>query len=403
LDNIKNISCPNCGSNDIKIGNKGIIECLSCNGKFLVNVDDNLINAINRIERLKNDSEKTIKSGYKYNPSITKDEFKDQVLLFLNIIDEAPSYIYDELELSPVNEIDVPILEATGHSEINYSRMIGNDKIETWTEVKITKYPDGSEHKENINHSKTVIDWDPDSGMLVGDATVSRYSTKFDDYDDAISLKRNNKDISNLDDDILDEIKIDDNLIKELKNEILNTVFRENISYPGDHVKNETYSGNTKINELNVVVLPLYELELTLRDKTITFYSSANSPVEIKRKGEFPPEDDEEENRKHIEELLNEKKNNLKKPKLIKYLSIISGIFFFILFLILGIEFSNTFLNVSSFVLLFIGIIISAIFNSKIKKIDLEYNTKIDDYNNDRKNRLRKLKTDNYKRYINQK
>ena len=63
--------------------------------------------------------------------------------------------------------------------------MIGNDKIETWTEVKITKYPDGSEHKENINHSKTVIDWDPDSGMLVGDATVSRYSTKFDDYDDA--------------------------------------------------------------------------------------------------------------------------------------------------------------------------------------------------------------------------
>ena len=397
----KSISCPNCGSNDVIIGQKGIIECQSCNTKFLVNVDNNLLNAINKIERLKRDPETFFASGIKYKDSITKNEYIDKILLYLKNEYLAPAYIFDEMELGTVNKIEVPIICATGHSEINYSRLIGNDRIETWTEVQTTKYSDGSTKKDYINHSRTITDWDPDSGMLVGEATAGAYDDKYLIYEDVISIENRERDTEVLSDSELDSYEINQELIKELKNRITNKVFYNNISYPGDHVKNESYSGITKITELSCVVLPIYELELIIRDKQISFYSCSNEPVIIKRKGDFPIQDDQEEANNEVNKMATERDKVALKPRTFMYLSYIGGIVLFLLFIILGSTYNIVFLNYISFVVLVSGIISGFIFSRKVKKIIREFGTKITEYNNKRAERLQHLKDEGYERYIN--
>ena len=399
-DNTKSISCPNCGSTDVKIGQKGIIECQSCNGKFFVNADENLINAIHKIERMKRDPETVFASGIKYEDSITEDDYVNKILLYLKDEYLAPGYIFDELICEDVKRIEIPIVCATGHSEINYSRMIGTDKIETWTEVKTTKYSDGTSKKNYYNRSKTVTDWDPDSGMLVGEAVESAYDDKYKQFDDVITLENRENNTTILSDSELDSYEINPEMINDLKNRITNTVFYKNITYPGDHVKNETFSGTTKITELSCVILPIYVLNIKVRDELITFYACSNGQVDIKQVGHFPMQDDQEEANNAVYEIAKERNKVAFKPKTFMYLSYFLGIAFFLLFIILGSNFDIVALNIISFIVLLSGIVVGLIFSRKVKKITREYGTKINEYNNIRDARLQKQKDEGYERYI---
>ena len=91
--------------------------------------------------------------GYIYNDSYSEKDFYDAVLETIRNDSMAPSYIFDEMIISKVVRINVPLILTDGDSEIKYSRMIGFDKLETTTKTKTTTYGSGYQNKTHSTSS----------------------------------------------------------------------------------------------------------------------------------------------------------------------------------------------------------------------------------------------------------
>ena len=316
--------------------------------------------------------------GYKYNDSFSEKEFIDAVLKYIKNDVESPAYIFDEMKCSTVSRINVPLFECDGKSIIEYSRLVGYDTIETTT--KYTKTTSG-----NLNHktsSRTITKWKNDYGTITGTESSSFYEDKYKIYDDYIAnhqMDKNN--ITKLKDDELNIYPLNNEIIDYLKNDILNKVYENNITYPTNKIKDEKYFGETQLYNSFLTIVSLYSINITIKDKIITFIAITNGEIEIKRYGEYPL-DDYSDILNFNHEVTKERIEATKKPRLILKISILSSILLFIILLILGITLNILAMTIISIVILVIGLIIGIKAINDIKKISKPYYKKISEHNN---------------------
>jgi len=334
--------------------------------------------------------------GYLYNDSFNEKEFIKAVLKYIKD-DSSPSYIFDEMKMGKVSRINVPLILTGGTSEIEYSRLIGYDTIETTTKYRTS--PDGNTKRST--YSRTITNWKKDSGIISGTSSSGYFDNKYKIYDEYITnhvMDKNN--IRRLNDDELDKYNLDDEIINYLKNDILNKVFKENITYPGNHIKNETYSGTTELFDTTLTIISLYSVEITIKDKSITFIASTNGDIEIKMFGEYPL-DNYEETFKFTKEITSKRKEATKKPRALAKYTILSTIILFILLLVLGISLNILALTIISIVILILGLIITIKFSLDIKKISKPYYNQIREYNINNVKNKQKIKEEGYQNYLN--
>ena len=341
-----------------------------------------------------------INVGYKYNDSFTENDFIEAVINNIRDDINGPSYIFDEMSLSKVFRINVPIFLSSGDSTINYSRMIGFDKIITTTKYKTTTYGSGVQNRTQSTSSKTVTDWKQDSGTITGSATSGIYHEEYMIYDEYITnhvMDKNN--VSNLSSDELSQYYLTEDEINYLENDILEKVYRNNITNYGDHVKNEEYYGETRLYNITCTIVSLYAVEITLRDRTIHFIASSNGDIELKQFGDYPA-DDYENLFKFNKEISAQRREATKKPRALAKCSLLSSIVIFIVLLALGVKLDNIALKTISIIVLVLGLVLLMKFMADIKRISKPYYEQIQDNNMREFNEKQRIKEEGYHNYI---
>ena len=319
--------------------------------------------------------------GYIYNDSYSEKEFYNAVIETIRNDSMAPSYIFDEMIISKVGRINVPLILTDGDSEIEYSRMLGFDKLETTTKTKTTTYSNGYQNKTQSTSTKTITDWQRDEGTLSGTAKSGYYEEKYKVYDEYITnhkMDRNN--ISVMPEDELIKHSLDQETVEYLKNDIMNKVYANNITYPGNHVKDEEYNGNTRLYNTSCTIVSLYSLAIKIRNKELLFVACTSGEIEIKLFGDYPA-DNSEEIFSFNREITKKRKEATKTQRTIVKITVPSSIALFILLLILGLSLNILALTIISIAILLLGIAITIKFVIDINKINKPYFTQIHEHN----------------------
>lgn len=338
-------------------------------------------------------------SGYRYSDSYSTEEFYDGVLLYLRDDEFCPPYIFDEAKFSNVSKIDIPLIKAKGTASINYSRILGYDKQVAYTiETKIKK-PDGSIQRKYSNSYKTETEWVRDNGTINGVSEASFIDPKYKDFIN--SLKLDETSLVKIDNKELNSFIIDDVVLESLKNNILENVYKNNITYPVNKIKNEEYSGDVDIENLSITIVSLYALEVNVRDSSFVLYASTNGSSTIYKLGNYPINDDQEDYNKKIYNISTERNKVTKLPRTIRLISVIFLTALFLTLLIIGISKNILALTIVSFIPLILEIVIVIILNKKIRKVVLEYGEKINNITNERSKLINEERVDGYNRLVN--
>ena len=342
-----------------------------------------------------------LENGFVYNDSFTEKEFYEAVLENIRNDFRAPSYIFDEIEISDIGRINVPLILTDGEANIEYSRMIGYDTYETTTKVKTTTYSNGWQNRSQSSSTRTITNWQSDYGTLTGSAKSGTYDEQYKIYDEYIRDHQMDKsNIHQMDSAELSQYTVSPEMIEFMENDILTKVFTNHITYPGQHVKNEEYSGTVTFYNSAVTIVSMYSLAVKIRDKELLFVACTNGDIELKIFGEYPADDYDEvfkitsaiESRR-LEATINERR--------IVKLSILSSIALFILFLVLGLSLDILALTIISFVVLVTGIVVAIIFGKKVKKISKPYNEEIREHNERDFAAKRNHKEESYQEFVN--
>ncbi|MBR4495862.1 MAG: hypothetical protein IKP12_01845 [Acholeplasmatales bacterium] len=337
--------------------------------------------------------------GYLYNDSFSEKEFKDAVLKYIMDDYMSPSYIFDEIKLSEVGRINIPLIQSTGRADIEYFRQIGYDTIETTTKYKTTTYSNGFQNKTQSSSSRTITNWQNDSGTLEGIAQSGYYDEKYKIYDEYVANHvMDKKNISLLSNDDLKNYPLTDDIIDFLKNDTINKVFQEKITYPTNKVRNEKYNGEATLTNISCTIVSLYVINVSVRDKEIYFIVCSNGDIEIKMFGDYPS-DNYDSVLKFNREVSEERKEATKKERTITRWTIISTIILFLLLLILGLSQKIIALTIISFVVLVIGLIIYSKYKLTIKKISKPYYERIAEHNKKDSAEKNRIKEEGYESF----
>lgn len=337
--------------------------------------------------------------GYYYGDSYSKEEFFDGILK--NLRDEylCPAYIFDEAKFSSISKIDIPIIKAKGLANINYSRLLGYDKQIAITTKKTTKYSDGTRRNQYSTSYKTETKWVKDFGSLSGLASATFIDPKYSDFINSQELDKSL--ITPLENKELNSFKIDEVALNSLKTYILDTVYKENITYPVNKIKKETYNGEVEIEHLSVTLISIYAIDVTVRDKTFVLYACTNGSAKIYRLGDLPINDDLEEFNKKIKSISDKRDSITKLPKLFILLSIILLTSSFIALLAIGINKNIRVLRIVSFIPIIMEILIVILLNKKIRKTTLYYGEIMTNLYNEREKLINEERNEAYERFIN--
>ncbi len=339
-------------------------------------------------------------NGFVYKDSFTEKEFYDAVIENIRTDYRAPSYIFDEMIISKVGRINVPLILTDGKADIEYSRVIGYDSLETTTKTKTITYGNGFQNKTHSTSTRTITNWQNDYGTLSGSAKSGTYDDQYKVYDEYIrDHKMDKSNIRSMSDEELSKYSVSPEMVEFMENDILTKVFENNITYPGQHVKNEEYSGEVTFYNSSVTIVSMYSITLKVRDRELLFVACTNGDIEIKVYGEYPC-DNFEDMFAYNREVTKERLEATKKERLIVKLSILSGIALFILFLVLGLSLNILALTIISFVVLVLGIGIAIKFGMDVKKISKPYYEKIKEHNKNDLEKKEKDKEQGYQNYI---
>ncbi len=396
------IKCPNCGSVDVINDGDGIFHCNSCNGKFLINLDDNILNEIKKLKDRYKNPEEDFNTGIATKVKYSEEEFKKEVFKFLRDNENIPSYVFDEMELDDIKIIIVPLIHVHGHADVNYSRLVGFDRIESHTEFKKYKDASGNEHIDAYEVKETKTDWHTENGMLSGESYAIDYNSDTRAFTILGSVTHlADEEFEELDNDTLDDYKIDANALNKIKRDIISNVYYSKITKSGDHQKNESYNGRTTIDKSTLVLAKIYAIKIKLRNEDLILYSPSYGVLDVDVIGDIPQEDDAAEFENKVDELLDEKKALMKKPNLISTLLFVLAGVSFLGLLILGISLNVVALTILSFIIPIICIIAGVIFKVKAKEIHIQYNVKIDKLDEERDTRIQNKKNAGYNQFYN--
>ncbi|MCR4898228.1 MAG: hypothetical protein K5892_03275 [Acholeplasmatales bacterium] len=339
--------------------------------------------------------------GYVYNDSFSEQDFLKAVLDNIKEDISSPSYIFDEMILSKVSRINVPLILCDGDSEIEYTRLLGFDSLETTTKYKTTTYGNGYQNKSQSTSVRTITNWQRDSGTLSGSAKSGTYDEKYKIYDEYVTnhkMDRQNIRVMSINE--LNNYHLTSEQIEFMKNDILNKVFQNNITYPGNHVKDEEYSGTTTLYNISCTIVSLYSLAISIRNKNLLFVACSNGQIEIKVFGEYPCDNYDEVNKQN-REISNQRLEATKKPRTISKYTILSTILLFVLFLVLGLTLNVLALTIVSIVILLLGLIVFIKFRIDVKKISKPYYEQVAQNNKKDYEIKEQYKDESYQRFIN--
>lgn len=338
-------------------------------------------------------------SGFRYSDSYSMEEFFDRALIYLKDDEFCPPYIFDEAKFSSVNKIEIPIIDAYGNAEINYSRLLGYDKQVKYTTKKTTKYSDDTRRNQYSTSYKTETEWVEDYGVINGSSSAKFIDPKYIDF-----IKEQNLDNSSilpLDNKELNSLSLDEVSLNSLKNDILENTYKDNITYPVNKIKKESYSGSVDITKLSLTILYMYAIEITVRDKTFVLYASTNGSGKIYRLGDLPINDDQEDFNNKIYSITKKRNKITKLPRTIRLLSIILLTTLFIALLAIGINKDILVLKIVSFIPLILEIILVIILNKVIRKTTLEYGEIMNNLYKEREDFIKEERIEAYNRFIN--
>ena len=341
-----------------------------------------------------------LENGFVYNDSFTEKEFYDAVIENIRQDFNAPSYIFDEMEISNIGRINVPLILTDGEANIEYSRVIGYDTYETTTKVKTTTYGNGWQNRSQSTSTRTITNWENDYGTLTGSAKSGTYDEQYKIYDEYIrDHKMDKSNMHQMSDDELIQYTVSPEMVEFMENDIITKVFTNYITYPGQHVKNEEYSGEVSFYNSAVTIVSMYSIGIRIRDKELYFVACTNGDIELKIFGEYPA-DNFDEVFKITSEIESRRLEATKKERRIVKLSILSSIALFILFLVLGLSLDVLALTIISFVVLAAGIVVAIIFGKKVKKISKPYKDEIREHNERDFAAKRNHKEESYQSFI---
>ena len=339
-------------------------------------------------------------NGFVYNDSFTEKEFYDAVIENIRNDYSAPSYIFDEMIISPVGRINVPLILTDGQADIEYSRIIGYDTYETTTKYKTTTYSNGWQNRSQSSSTRTITNWQNDYGTLSGSAKSGTYDDQYKVYDEYIrDHKMDKSNIRSMSDEELSKYSVSPEMVEFMENDILTKVFENNITYPGQHVKNEEYSGEVTFYNSAVTIVSMYSLAIKIRDKELLFVACTNGEIELKHFGDYPCDNFDELfafNREVSEKRLEATKTQRRIVKI----SILSGIALFILLLVLGLSLNILALTITSFVVLALGIGVAIKFGIDSKRISKPYYDQIHKRSDEDHENKRKAKEEGYQKFI---
>ena len=337
--------------------------------------------------------------GYCYSDSYSKEEFFDAILKYLRDEYLCPPYIFDEAKFSEVNKIDIPIIKAKGIANVNYSRMLGYDKQVKYTTKKTTRFSDGTSRNQYSYSYKTETEWVNDYGTLSGLASATFIDPKYVDFINSQEL--DNSSIIPLENKELNSFRIDEEALNSLKQNILDNVYRDNITYPVNKVKKEQYDGDVEIENLSVTLVSIYAMDVTVRDKTFVLYACTNGSDKIYRLGDLPINDDQEEFNNRIYDIATKRDKITKLPRTIRLLTILILSASFIALLAIGINKNILALKIVSFIPIILEIVIVIILNKKIRKVVLEYGEQMNNITSEREKLIEEERIEGYNRFIN--
>ncbi len=338
-------------------------------------------------------------SGYRYSDSYSKEEFFSNALKYLRDEYLCPPYIFDEAVFSNVNKIDIPIIKAIGIANINYSRLLGYDKQVAYTTKKTTKYSDGTRRNSYSTSYKTETDWVRDFGTINGMGDSTFIDPKYVDFINSQEL--DNSSLIELENKELNSFRIDEIALNSLKQNILDNVYKNNITYPVNKIKKEEYSGDVDIENLSVTLVSIYAIDVRVRDTSFVLYACTNGSDKVYRLGDLPINDDQEEFNEKIDSISTKRDSITKMPRTFRLLSIIVLTILFISLLAIGINKNILALRIISFIPLIAEIIIVIILNKKIRKVVLEYGEQMNKLYEEREKLIKEERIDGYNRYIN--
>ena len=199
----------------------------------------------------------------------SKDEFFRKVLIELATHKDTPADVV-KASFEDVKEKVREVLVCSAHVESDYSVSVGYERIEEYWDKEIKmEYVDDKwcEHYVDVKKERTITDWHPYRGHTSGDVIKATFNDN----------ENTNREIDNLmikaitsakNDSIVEkgEAKVNYSSLS-LAKEMCACYVESSVNFLGDVYKDDEYSSDVDVKEVECYILPFYEVKFTYGKK----------------------------------------------------------------------------------------------------------------------------------------
>lgn len=220
-------------------------------------------------ENFKGIDESKYTHGYRVSPQFSEEEFLKEVYRYLYNNDSMPRDIFDA-HFGPVETEKREFISADGIADVDYARSVGVDKPEQYEEIQWRKDVHGNRQQERVIKWRTVTDWKQEVGNTIGKSKVFIPLSK--KPADNKSIYESYKALSDeqfipLQKAKLEMHAIDPLGVQDASDAIIENVYQKVAPKNGESVKDPRNSGEVKFSTLDLIILPFYRVDITIRNK----------------------------------------------------------------------------------------------------------------------------------------
>lgn len=213
-----------------------------------------------------------VTSVRKIKRKLTKEEFTRKALIEIAANKGTPIDVL-ESKVGRVREYENEYLLVTSDVELDYSCSVGYDRkeeyyVEERDFEKERKLNNGIKYYKQVKKTRTVTDWQPFSGRDKSTQSVFvSNSSSQDEYRSDRAIRHCLEKVTADDEETVDVIvKGNDNAIEFAKRYCINQAFYS-LTLPGDHHKDERFSGSATVSEVMCGIFPENDLKYNYKGK----------------------------------------------------------------------------------------------------------------------------------------
>ena len=231
-------------------------------------------------------------------PEITKEEFLRQLLIKLGTHKETPMDVVDA-EFQEVQVSQREVILCTTYVEGDCNASIGYDRQEPYIAYENYQEKIGDKYvtkQRPVTKYKTVTDWHPFHTRFSGKATCVTCNNPADKGGNVeLAMKTFNTGSAVVE----GTAEVNKQSLAHVMSLCEIHVRAQEVSFPGDHHKDERYNTSRSLEHLSCCILPYYEVTYTYNGKS--YKAGAYACGELSISAEYPPSD------LNITELVEEK------------------------------------------------------------------------------------------------